>query len=223
MFLSSKLHFLIVHVSCFNYCPNYSRFHCNGNERSLLQCPHQNLTERCSNMKRASAICFNGPMNKSKIIVYSLIWTRNPLTFLYKRIILAFESWFHGIFCTDFDIRFVKTTNSSANTVWGEISVRRNGVWGQVCGSSTDWNDVAANVACRQMGFTGGVAYGTVNETLRPIWITKLNCTGNETSLDQCVKDKDSWGHPVHSCRPAYALCYRHSKAFLTLVETNNK
>lgn len=85
MFLSSKLHFIIFHVSCFNYCPNYSRFHCNGNERSLLQCPHQNLTERCSNMKRASAICFNGPMNKSKIIVYSLIWTRNPLTFLYKK------------------------------------------------------------------------------------------------------------------------------------------
>lgn len=164
-------------ISTHDSMPNvaFSRFHCNGNERSLLQCPHQNLTERCSNMKRASAICFNGPMNKN------------------------------------FDIRFVKTTNSSANTVWGEISVRRNGVWGQVCGSSTDWNDVAANVACRQMGFTGGVAYGTVNETLRPIWITKLNCTGNETSLDQCVKDKDSWGHPVHSCRPAYALCYRHS------------
>ena len=123
-----------------------------------------------------------------------------------------------------FDIRFVQPNGDTVpeGTMWGEISVRKFGVWGQVCGSGTDWNDKSAKVACKQMGFAGGRAYGTVNETLRPIWITKLNCSGNEKSLEECVHDADSWGHPVHSCRPAYALCFKKGEYFYKSLFLSN-
>lgn len=63
------------------------------------------------------------------------------------------------------------------------------------------------------MGFRNGRAYGTVKETLKPIWITKLNCSGTERSLSQCVDRDTKWGNPVYSCRPAYALCYNQGKS----------
>jgi len=62
-------------------------------------------------------------------------------------------------------------------------------------------------VVCRQLGFVGGVAYGTVNETFMPSWIMDMNCTGEETSLEQCAKKP--WGQPSRSCKPAYVLCYK--------------
>ena len=43
-----------------------------------------------------------------------------------------------------------------------------------------------------------------------PIWITDMNCTGKEKSLDECVIKP--WGHPVRSCKPAYVLCYQNGK-----------
>jgi len=51
------------------------------------------------------------------------------------------------------------------------------------------------------------VAYGTVNETFMPSWIINMNCTGEETSLEQCAKKP--WGQPSRSCKPAYVLCYK--------------
>lgn len=89
------------------------------------------------------------------------------------------------------------------------------GVWGQVCGSGTNWNDAAANVTCRQLGYIGGVAYGTVNNTFKPIWVTKLNCNGNETSLAQCITD--DWGKPIYTCKPAYVLCYKQGRMHAAL------
>ena len=101
---------------------------------------------------------------------------------------------------------------NGSSSEWGEVSVRKHGIWGQVCATGTEWNDRAARVVCRQQGYNDGKAYGTVNETLRPIWITQLNCSGNEKSIEQCVSDVDSWGQPVQSCRAAYALCFNKCK-----------
>ncbi|XP_033749618.1 deleted in malignant brain tumors 1 protein-like isoform X1 [Pecten maximus] len=111
---------------------------------------------------------------------------------------------------SDVDMSFsVDLLNGSRH--WGEVNVRKHGVWGQVCSTGTEWNDLAARVVCRERGFVDGKAYGTVNETLRPIWITQLNCSGKESSLESCVGESDSWGRPMHSCRAAYALCFNKS------------
>ncbi|WAR00368.1 LOW QUALITY PROTEIN: DMBT1-like protein, partial [Mya arenaria] len=99
-----------------------------------------------------------------------------------------------------FDVRL------NNNSYWGEVNVRHEGVWGQVCAMGDNWNDKAARVVCRQLNFTGGQAYGTVNETFKPSWIMDMNCTGEEKSLKDCAKKP--WGQPSRSCKPAYALCY---------------
>ena len=91
---------------------------------------------------------------------------------------------------------------------WGEVNVRHKGVWGQVCNHGNSWNNISADIVCKQLGFKGGSDYGTVNETFMPIWITDMNCTGKEKSLDECVIKP--WGHPVRSCKPAYVLCYQN-------------
>ena len=63
-------------------------------------------------------------------------------------------------------------------------------------------------VVCRQLGFVGGLAYGTVNKTFMPSWIMDMNCTGEETSLEQCAKKP--LGQPLYiDCKPAYAICYK--------------
>ncbi|XP_060571753.1 deleted in malignant brain tumors 1 protein-like isoform X2 [Ruditapes philippinarum] len=97
--------------------------------------------------------------------------------------------------------------DSSLKNYWGEVNVRHKGIWGQVCSMGNNWNDRAAGIVCRQLGFKGGAAYGTVNETFMPSWIIDMNCTGTEKSLEQCAKGP--WGQPVRSCKPAYALCYQ--------------
>ncbi|XP_052276945.1 deleted in malignant brain tumors 1 protein-like isoform X3 [Dreissena polymorpha] len=95
---------------------------------------------------------------------------------------------------------------SDPNRYWGEVNVRNEGVWGQVCAMGDNWNDKAATVVCKQLKFKAGKAYGTVNETLTPHWIIDMNCTGSESSLQECAKQP--WGQPSRSCKPAYALCY---------------
>ncbi|XP_039262609.2 lysyl oxidase homolog 2A-like isoform X1 [Styela clava] len=75
----------------------------------------------------------------------------------------------------------------------GRLEVMRNGRWGTVCHSYFDIRD--ATVACRQLGFGTakrvypdayfGMAHG-------PIWMTNLNCNGNETNLEDCKHDKIS-------------------------------
>ena len=45
--------------------------------------------------------------------------------------------------------------NAPSGATYGMLSVMRFGYAGRAC--ATDWDDNAANVSCRQMGFAGGV------------------------------------------------------------------
>ena len=68
------------------------------------------------------------------------------------------------------------------------------GTWGTVCDDS--FGDVDATVACRQAGFSSGVAYDTFGEDWFPgegfIWMDEVDCQGGEESLADC--DFDGWG-----------------------------
>lgn len=149
----------------------FTSFNCEGHEKSLLQCPNQELRTKCSSEHRASAICYNTSISQVDM---------------------------------SFAVRLGNGSDSSQ--YWGEVNVRHKGVWGQVCSMGDNWNDKAAEIVCKQLGFRGGAAYGTVNETFMPSWIIDMNCTGTEKSLEECAKGP--WGRPVRSCKPAYALCY---------------
>ena len=51
------------------------------------------------------------------------------------------------------------------------------------------WNHADATVVCRQLGFYSSVrAYGSARygQGTGPIWLSRLSCFGNESSLFEC-------------------------------------
>ncbi|GFR41520.1 hypothetical protein Agub_g2216 [Astrephomene gubernaculifera] len=89
----------------------------------------------------------------------------------------------------------------------GRLEVLYNGTWGTVCDDGFDDRD--ANVACRQSGFAGGRAqwgayFGAGDG---PIHVSRLGCTGTESSIAACAAA--TWGPTdcEHS-DDASVICY---------------
>ena len=71
---------------------------------------------------------------------------------------------------------------------WGKVEVKYNGQWGTVCDDKFDMMD--ANVICRMIGAPSAVhitSAGPVRDLDQPIWLDDLLCTGNETTLLECL------------------------------------
>ncbi|CAE7246594.1 lgals3bpa [Symbiodinium natans] len=76
----------------------------------------------------------------------------------------------------------------------GRVEVFHDGQWGTVCDDSFD--DTAAAVVCRQLGFErGGVVLAT-DPGSGPVWLDRVACTGSESLLWDC--NFTGWGS--HSC-----------------------
>ena len=56
----------------------------------------------------------------------------------------------------DGDLRLVDNNNQTSGVSTGRLEVNINGTWGTVCDDSFD--SVDADVACRQLGFSGAIA-----------------------------------------------------------------
>ena len=76
-------------------------------------------------------------------------------------------------------------------------------VWGKICvpflwDVKERWDVTENNVACRQLGFPGGVGkyfVSGVPHNDRQIWLRNVKCKGTETDLSLCSHDE--WGeHP---------------------------
>ena len=70
--------------------------------------------------------------------------------------------------------------------------------WGTICHSG--WTESDARVACSQLGFPGVVQtlfYTSGGKSDQPIWFSDVQCSGNESSLLECVVNRD------HSCTHA--------------------
>lgn len=67
------------------------------------------------------------------------------------------------------------------------LLVEKFGIQGTIC--AENWDDNAAGVACRQLGYTGGVPFGPRYYSSRtPIWLSSVNCTGKERNINDCTK-----------------------------------
>ncbi|XP_034298726.1 neurotrypsin isoform X2 [Pantherophis guttatus] len=83
------------------------------------------------------------------------------------------------------------------STYEGRVEVYHAGQWGTIC--DDQWDDADAEVVCRQLGF-GGIAkswsQAYFGEGLGPVLLDEVRCTGNELSIEQCLKS--SWQE--HNC-----------------------
>ncbi|KAI5617423.1 neurotrypsin-like [Silurus asotus] len=79
----------------------------------------------------------------------------------------------------------------------GRVEVYHNGQWGTICDDK--WDDIDAEVVCRQLGF-GGVpkawTWSHFGPGVGPILLDGVQCTGNELSLEEC--HHTPWGQ--HNC-----------------------
>jgi hypothetical protein len=80
----------------------------------------------------------------------------------------------------------------------GRAEIYLNGRWGTIC--NVYWDDADAEVFCRQLGdYVGGVQANptTVGSSEQDIWMTRVECVGNETDFLQC---EASW-YPAQTQR----------------------
>ncbi|XP_063960668.1 uncharacterized protein LOC129267820 [Lytechinus pictus] len=95
-----------------------------------------------------------------------------------------------GVMCfpaSDGDVRLAEGRTS----LEGRVEFYSNGEWGTVCDDL--WSREDADVVCRQLGFgpAAGVFSGAVfGGGNGPIHVDDLECTGNETSLMDCVRSE---------------------------------
>ncbi|XP_032868883.1 neurotrypsin-like [Amblyraja radiata] len=79
----------------------------------------------------------------------------------------------------------------------GRVEVYHHGQWGSVC--DDQWDDLDAEVVCRQMGLSGTAKswmWSHFGQGLGPILLDEVECTGNELSMDECRRS--NWGE--HNC-----------------------
>ena len=91
---------------------------------------------------------------------------------------------------------------------YGRVEVYYNGEWGTVCDDG--WNTADATVVCRQLGFYSSLtAYGSARygQGTGPIWLSRLSCFGNESSLINCNQFSVRTKNCTHS-DDASVVCY---------------
>jgi len=75
------------------------------------------------------------------------------------------------------------------------VEILYNGEWGTVCSDGFDM--LAADVVCRQVGFTRAIDVTLFEPGRGAIVLDEVSCTGNERQLAMCQHD----GFGVHDCQ----------------------
>ena len=105
----------------------------------------------------------------------------------------------------------VRLVDGVAGPHEGRVEVYHNGQWGTVCDDAWDVQD--ANVACRQLGYTGATSApqnAAFGPGVGPIWYDQVGCNGDEFNLTSCTRN-DLGVHDCVHAEDASAVCFRES------------
>ncbi|XP_069118992.1 soluble scavenger receptor cysteine-rich domain-containing protein SSC5D-like isoform X2 [Argopecten irradians] len=87
------------------------------------------------------------------------------------------------------------------NAMEGRVEIKYNGVWGTVCDDA--WDDKDAGVICGMLGYDPHTASHTSKARFGsgtgPIWLDETQCSGRETSIQQCQFVQIGHGDCDHS------------------------
>lgn len=100
--------------------------------------------------------------------------------------------------CFDFDLESASKlkleTGTKSSFPSGRLRVIHDGEWGTICHDG--WNMKNTHIACRQLGYTKGLAYTPMGRSKGRVWLDNVVCLGIEGSIDQC--SHNGWG--THDC-----------------------
>ncbi|XP_062373455.1 deleted in malignant brain tumors 1 protein-like [Sardina pilchardus] len=185
---------------------------CGGNETQIQLCPTSPMNHRCSHAKDVGLLC-SGYTDARLANGSDSCSGRVELKYLREWGTVCDASWdmrassvlCHQLKCGSavavvgaerFGSQPVRLTGSGGDCA-GRLEVLHNGSWGTVCDDSWDMQD--AQVVCRQMQCGTALSAevpASVPPGDLPIWLSEVNCTGDETSLWECPPAE--WGR--HDC-----------------------
>ncbi|XP_014255547.1 protein bark beetle [Cimex lectularius] len=95
-----------------------------------------------------------------------------------------------------------------ASILSGRLQAFHNGKWRSVCSNSRRWSVRDVEVICREMGWLGGSWVGWMDRESgrKPRLLILPNCTGTETTLQECEKNLRQMGGPTCDYHPDIAI-----------------
>ena len=93
------------------------------------------------------------------------------------------------------------------NSFPATVVVEKHGMNGTIC--SENWDNTDADVLCRQLSYSGGVAFGPqYSGSSTPMWMSNVQCNGTEKTVQSCKFDMTPSTACLSNHMSARIYCY---------------